>query len=103
MCHRSILSPPHHRELPPSSIKRHTLLIPRAFPAEDVQRAADRDIDPAFADLLHAMQVMHAARAACIRHRFFAPQAEAAHERLVDPLALALHVNGVDENLVAMW
>lgn len=70
-----------------------------AAAAEAVQRAADRQVDPAAAQLPDAVQVGQAPAAARVRHGDAAPPRQPLHQRLVDAPLQALVVGRVDQKL----
>lgn len=83
--------------VPPDAIFK---LHPRA--SEDVQRAANRKIDLAIAQLLHQLEVLERSAATRVRHGDTAPLGELAHELVVDSTLEAFHVGCVDEELCAV-
>ncbi|KDN65388.1 hypothetical protein CSUB01_05778 [Colletotrichum sublineola] len=85
-----------------SPVPRHALLKLHPVAAETVQRAPDRQVYLALAELLHHVQVPQVPAAARVRDRQAAPLGQPLHKLLVDPFLQALVVRRVDEELGAI-
>ena len=86
----------------PLSIPLHAVLELDSAPTEDVERTADRQVDPASAQSLDGVQVGDATCSAGVRDRDGAPLAEAPDQILVDAALEAFGVGGMDEELGAV-
>src|ERR1043166_314200 len=73
-----------------------------AGPAENIQRAADRQIDPPPAEARDLLEVGQGSGTTGVGGWDRCPLAEILHQRRVDTAAQALHIDGVDQELVAV-
>src|SRR5690606_39465793 len=81
------------------SVELDAVGVADALPAEDVEGAPDGQVHPAARERLDPLEVVQRARATSVSHRNWGIFGEQPDERLVDALALPLHVGGVDEEL----
>src|SRR5262245_43855381 len=73
----------------------------RHVAAEDIERAADTEIDAAAPALFHVVEVGQRARAAGIRYRDGRPLAQPLDQRGVDAQPPPFYVDPVNEKLIA--
>lgn len=80
-------------------IPLNTLLQLDPVAAETVQRATNRQVHLALAQLLHHLQILQVPAAASVRHGQTAPLGQSLHQLLVDALLQTLVVCCVNEEL----
>ena len=84
-------------------VPRNSLLKLDPTATEDIQRAADSQINLAIAQLLHQFQVLQVASTTCVCHGNGADGSQELHELGVDAGLFAFDVGGVDQEFCAMW